>query len=213
MKKPTVTWHAGAMDTEPNTIESIELAIVNNAEIIEIDVTFRPDGTPVIIHADTPAENEGILLEEAIKVLSKGKCRVNLDIKSTANLPSVDEIINRYQMMSRVFYTGVFEDWVETVRADSAIPFYLNHSVSEAEATSTAAARAVADKAKTLGVIGINSNFNGASGMFVDVIHQNSLEVSLWTANTEEEMLEALGMKPDNITTKRPDLLNAIINR
>lgn len=205
--KPTVTWHAGAMDTQPNTLESIELATKNNAEIIEIDVTFRPDGTPVIIHSDSPAQNEGILLEEAIKILSKGNSRVNLDLKSTANLPAVDEIITRYQMMSRAFYTGVFEDWIDTVRANSTIPFYLNYPINETENAQT-----VADKAKKLGVIGINSNFNGVTKEFVDNIHNNGLEVSLWTANTEEEMLRCIVTNPDNITTKRPDLLNAILN-
>ncbi len=196
------------METEPNSLESIEVAIKNNAAIIEIDLTFRPDGTPVIIHSDAPAENEGVLFEEAIKVLSNDECRVNLDIKSTANLPSVDEIINKYQMMNRVFYTGVFEDWVETVRSNSAIPYYLNYSVNE-----SVCAQALADKAKNLGVIGINSNFNGVTKEFVDSIHRNGLEVSLWTANTEEEMLICAAMNPDNITTKRPDLLNAIINK
>lgn len=205
--KPTVTWHAGAMDTQPNTLESIELATKNNAEIIEIDVTFRPDGTPVIIHSDSPAQNEGILLEEAIKILSKGNSRVNLDLKSTANLPAVDEIITRYQMMSRAFYTGVFEGWIDTVRANSTIPFYLNYPINETENAQT-----VADKAKKLGVIGINSNFNGVTKEFVDNIHNNGLEVSLWTANTEEEMLRCIVTNPDNITTKRPDLLNAILN-
>lgn len=205
--KPTVTWHAGAMDTPPNTLDSIEFAIKNNAEIIEIDVTFRPDGTPVIIHSDAPTQNEGVLFEEAIKLLSTSNCRVNLDIKSTANLPAVDEIINKNKMISRVFYTGIFEDWVETVKTASAIPFFLNYPVSEPEC-----AQYVADKAKKLGVIGINSNFNGVYNEFVDVMHCNGLEVSLWTANTEEEMLRCIEMNPDNITTKRPDLLNAILN-
>lgn len=206
--KPTITWHAGAMDTMPNTIESIELAIKNDAQIIEIDVTFRPDGTPVIIHADAPAQNEGILFEDAINVLSKCSCMVNLDIKSTANLSAVDEIISKYSMMSRVFYTGVFEDWVERVRNNSAIPFYLNYPVSESEC-----AQSVADKAKKLGVIGINANFNGVTQNFVDIIHQNGLEVSLWTANTEEEMKKVASLNPDNITTKRPDLLKKILNK
>ena len=213
MKKPTVTWHAGAMDTEPNTIESIELAIRNNAEIIEIDVSFRPDGTPVIIHADTPAENEGILLENAIKALSKGECKVNLDIKSTANLPSVDEIINRYQMMGRVFYTGVFEDWIERVKSNSKIPYYLNHKVTNKQAKKEAAAQEIADKAKTLGVIGINANFKGVSSLFTEVMHKNGLEVSLWTANRKTEMKKVIKATPDNITTKRPDLLNMILNK
>lgn len=211
MHKPTVTWHAGAMKTEPNTLESIEVAIKNNAEIIEIDVTFRPDGTPVIIHSASPSENEGILFEDAIKMLSESSCKVNLDIKSTANLPAVDEIINKYGMMSRVFYTGVFESWVDTVKNNSAIPYYLNYSVSRKESKKEDAAQAVADKAKSLGVIGINANFRGVKKQFSDVMHKNGLEVSLWTANRKREMKKVIKSTPDNITTKRPDLLNKLL--
>ena len=213
MKIPTVTWHAGAMETEPNTLESIEVAIKNNAEIIEIDVTFRPDGTPVIIHSSAPTENEGILFEDAIKLLSESNCKVNLDLKSTANLPAVDEIINKYGMMSRVFYTGVFESWVETVKSNSNIPYYLNYSVSRKESRKEDAAQAVADKAKELGVIGINANFRGVKKQFSDVMHKNGLDVSLWTANRKREMKKVIKASPDNITTKHPDLLIKILNK
>lgn len=213
MNKPSITWHAGAMNTEPNTLESIEVAIKNNAEIIEIDVTFHPDGTPVIIHSSAPAENEGILFEDAIKLLAKCSCKVNLDLKSTANLPAVDEIINKYGMMSRVFYTGVFESWVETVKNNSSIPYYLNYSVSRKESKKEDAAQAVADKAKALGVIGINANFRGVRKQFSDVMHKNGIEVSLWTANKKREMKKVIKASPDNITTKRPDLLIRILNK
>ena len=213
MKIPTVTWHAGAMNTESNTLESIEVAIKNNAEIIEIDVTFRPDGTPVIIHSASPDENEGVLFEEAIKLLAKSNCKVNLDLKSTANLQSIDEIINKYSMMNRVFYTGVFESWVETVKSNSEIPYYLNYSVSRKEAKKEDSAQAVADKAKALGVIGINANFKKVRKQFSDVMHKNGLEVSLWTANTKREMRKVIKATPDNITTKRPDILNKLLNK
>ncbi len=213
MKIPSVTWHAGAMKTAPNTLESIEVAIKNNADIVEIDVTFRPDGTPVIIHSSAPAENEGILFEDAIKLLSNCNCKVNLDLKSTANLAAVDEIINEYSMMNRVFYTGVFESWVETVKSNSKIPYYLNYSVSRKEAKKEDAAQAVADKAKALGVIGINANFRKVRKHFSDVMHKNGLEVSLWTANKKREMKKVIKASPDNITTKRPDLLNKLLTK
>ena len=213
MKTPSVTWHAGAMKTAPNTLESIEVAIKNNADIVEIDVTFRPDGTPVIIHSSAPAENEGILFEDAIKLLSSCNCKVNLDLKSTANLPAVDEIINEYSMMNRVFYTGVFESWVETVKSNSKIPYYLNYSVSRKESKKEDAAQAVADKAKALGVIGINANFRKVRKQFSDVMHKNGLEVSLWTANKKREMKKVIKANPDNITTKRPDLLTKLLSK
>ncbi len=211
MNNFTVTWHAGAMKTEPNTLESIELAIKSNAEIIEIDVSFRPDGTPVIIHSDSPSQNQGVLLTEAIRLISESSCKVNLDLKSTANLSAVDKIINDYSMMSRVFYTGVFESWVDTVKTNSEIPCYLNYSVTKEESKKEDAAQAVADKAKALGVIGINANFKRVKKLFSDIMHQNGLEVSLWTANRKSEIKKVIKANPDNITTKRPDLLNKIL--
>ncbi len=205
----TVTYHTGALNTPANSIESIEAALADGAQIIEFDVTFRPDGTAVIIHSDSPCANEGVLLDDALEAVSKSdKCRINLDIKSVANLPEVDRLVNKHGLFERVFYTGVFDYWVEDVRKNSAIPYYLNHKITEKEASDTASAQALADKAKALGVIGINSHFAEASKLFSLVMHQNGLEVSLWTANNAKNMLACAKCNPDNITTKKPHILN-----
>lgn len=205
----TVTYHTGALNTPANSIESIETSLAHGAEIIEFDVTFRPDGTAVIIHSGSPAANEGILLDDALAALAKSdKCKINLDIKSVANLPEVDRLINKHGLFERAFYTGVFDYWVEDVRKNSTIPYYLNHRITHEEATDKKAAQKLADKAKELGVIGINSNFSTASKLFTDIMHENGLSVSLWTANSAKTIAAAAKCAPDNITTKKPHLLN-----
>lgn len=208
----TVTCHAGAMLTKANSLYSVRAAVEWGADIVEFDVSFRPDGSPVIIHNSNPNNNQGVFLESALEIVAESPtCRINLDLKSTANVAAVDELVKTHGLMDRVFYTGVFDTWVEAVKKDSAIPYYLNHKITEAESTDKAAAQAVADKAKALGAIGINSNFKTASKMFVDTMHENNLLVSLWTVNTPEEMTETLRLKPDNITTKKPNMLKALI--
>ncbi len=210
----TVTCHAGALFTSPNTLYSIRVALEWGARIVEFDVSFRPDGTPVIIHDSSPAENKGVLLSDALAIVAASNdCKINLDIKSIDNLPAVDKLVRQYNMFDRVFYTGVFEDWVETVRSTSEIPYYLNYNVSKEEAENGDTLQVIADKANSLGAIGINSNHKNANDLFVKTAHENGLLVSLWTANKIRDMCRVLKLKPDNITTKNPAILNCIINK
>lgn len=207
----TVTYHAGAMHTKPNTISSVKAAVNDNAGVVEFDVSFRPDGTPVIIHNSEPGNSQGIFLENALEVVAEHPtCKINLDIKSTKNLGAVDELVKLYGLTERVFYTGVFEDWVDAVRNNSEITYYLNHKITPEEASDREAAQSVADKAKRLGAIGINSHFENASLLFSDVMHENGLLVSLWTVNDPKDMPRVLEACPDNVTTKRPVLLKCI---
>lgn len=208
----TLTYHAGALKTKPNTVESIEAALADGASVVEFDVSFRPDGTAVIIHADKPNENEGVLLDEALAAVAKDKnCRINLDIKSTANLPQVDALVNNHGLFERVFYTGVFRDWVETVKANSAIPYYLNHKVSAEEAASTSLLQKLAEEIISLGAIGLNSNFSNANATVTEVMHKNGLLVSLWTVNSSKNAAKVISYLPDNITTKKPHLIKNMI--
>ena len=95
-KEFTVTSHAGAFGTRANSISSIRTAVEKNSDVIEFDVSFRPDGTAVIIHNSSPSQRQGVLLEKAVEEFSKSKNgKLNLDIKSTANLPEVDRLIKK----------------------------------------------------------------------------------------------------------------------
>lgn len=208
----TITCHAGSMLTKPNSLQSVKESVDWGADIVEFDVSFRPDGTPVIIHNSSPSANQGEFLDKALAIVAESKtCRINLDIKSKTNLPAVDKLVREYALLDRVFYTGVFEDWVETVRNTSDIHYYLNHKISETEVLNEAEAVAVAEKAKALGAIGINSNLEYSSKLFTDIMHKNGLLVSLWTANSPSDMIKCLDAKPDNITTKKPNILKALI--
>lgn len=210
----TVTCHAGAMNTEDNTVSSIEKVVHLGAEIVEFDVSFRPDGTPVMIHKEKPESTEGELIYKALAVVAESSiCKINLDLKSTANLPELERLIKEYGLFDRVFYTGVDENWVDAVKANSTIPYYLNHAITEAQAADKAEAQAIADKAKALGAIGINSNFSGGSKLFTDIMHENGLLVSYWTPNSEADMLTVIGFKPDNITSKHPDMLADLLKK
>ena len=203
--RKTVTLHAGALNTPDNTVESVKAAIDYGAELLEIDVSFRPDGTPVMIHKGNPTADEGVLLEEGIEVLATSKtCMVNLDLKSTSNLPAVDALIEKYDLCGRAFYTGVGSDWVETVKANSKLPYYLNYFASPADLRNPESA---AKKAVDAGAIGMNCNYHFANKKFVDCMRKNGLLVSLWTVNTKFAAFRVRRMDPDNTTTRNPGVL------
>ncbi len=208
----TVTYHAGAMHTSANSIDSVKAAIEADAQVVEFDVSFRPDGTPVIIHNAEPNNSQGVFLADALEVVAEHPtCKINLDIKSMKNLGAVDELVKFYGLTERVFYTGVFDDWVETVRKNSTIHYYLNYNVSAEEANDEAKLQKISDKVKEYGAIGINSNFGNATKSFVDFMHKKGLLVSLWTVNKPADMPKVLEMRPDNITTKKPHVLNKLV--
>lgn len=207
----TITCHAGSLGTKANTLESLQTAVDWGADIVEFDVSFRPDGTAVIIHDSAPEITQGVLLDDALKIVAGvDKCRINLDIKSTANLPEVDRLVNKHGLFERVFYTGVFEDWVDAVKNSSAIPYYLNHKITAEEANNCKKALEIIAKTKELGAIGINSHFKHATKEFSDAAHKNGLLVSLWTVNKPKDMVRVIGALPDNITTKKPEILKLI---
>ena len=153
-------------------------------------------------------QNQGVFLKDALAVVAKNSdCKINLDIKSTANLGEVDKLVKEAGLFDRVFYTGVFADWVDTVKSNSQIPYYLNHNVSAVECADSLSVQAVADKVKASGAIGINSNFANANRMLVEKMKENGLLVSLWTVNRIADMVRIIDLKPDNITTKYPHSL------
>ncbi len=209
----TVTAHAGAFGTPDNSAESVRRALDEGVDIIEMDVTFRPSGTPVIIHSGAPAETEGIPLDEILAMAAESKTvRLNLDLKSVANLSAVDSLLQKYGLSGRAFYTGVGADWAPAVKANSAVPYYLNCPASRAEKTDPAAAAALAEKISALGAIGLNVHYGDASALTVRAVHAAGLLASLWTANTKSAMLRCLAMAPDNITTRKPDELYRILS-
>ena len=208
----TITHHAGAFGKEDNSLESVEFSTSENADIIEFDVTFRRDGTPVIIHKGEPEDNEGASFEKALEIVSKAqKTKINLDLKSVKNLPEVDRLVKKYNMEKRVFFTGVGEEWTDTVKSNSFIPYFLNYALTKEESEDKEKAEKLASKISSHGAIGLNSYYEFASDLICSVMHKNNLLVSFWTVNDSEAAERVAKCLPDNITTRKPDVVKEVI--
>lgn len=209
----SVTAHSGAWGLPENTVSALLKAVESGVDIVEIDVSFRPDSTPVIIHKDSPKQNEGVLLIDIFKAVKDSEeIKINLDLKSIKNLSMVQELVEKEGLMGRVFFTGVVENRVGPVRAQSPlIPYYLNASTDKKQRNSLEYAQSFADRLVELNCIGLNCSFAQISKTLVDVLHEEGLFVSVWTVDKKSDMKEMLSLSVDNITTRKPDKLFSLI--
>lgn len=207
----TVTAHAGAMGTEDNSLESLEVGLAN-ADIIEFDLRFTSDGAPVLSH-NWPTPKDAVPLETAFRLLAQHPDKqANVDIKSTDNLSEVQRLAEETGVLGQIFFTGVFPNFVPAVRADAPkIPYYLNCSILPLFKYSHAYAERLARRVQKAGAVGLNSNYGNATRTIVAAQHRKGLKVSFWTPSTPQKLEKTLQLKPDNITTRTPDVLRGML--
>lgn len=213
MKDFTITAHTGAMKTEHNSLQSIDAAIFYKADIAEIDVTFRKDGTPVIIHSSEPKDIEGVLLAEALRCAAKSDTlRLNLDLKAFWNTGAIEELLIENNLIKRAFYTGVYPLNVSEIRNNSPlVPYYINASIESNKRKDEKHLNELANDILNLGAIGLNTHYKNINKKTVEVMHRHGLLVSAWTVNNGITQKKLLTLGVDNITTLNPLKLQKLL--
>ncbi len=211
-RKITVTAHAGAMNTRANSVSSVKQIVQTAADIVEFDVSFRPDGTPVAIHKDRPSIRQGTLLSKMLAAVAESETmQINLDLKSETNLPALMPLIREFGLLKRVFFTGVERERALKVREQCPeIPYYLNTSLEKKNDSEYL--RTLAREIRMLGCVGINMHYSNATQLAVDIMHEEGLLVSLWTVGKAADMQRLLNYGADNITTRKPLKLLRLID-
>lgn len=208
--KFTITAHTGCEKTPDNTVEAVLKAFESGADIFEIDIHFDKKGVPVLSH-DAPKGGEVGLNEIFVLLKENEKILCNLDIKATDNLKAVYELAEKYDVLDRVFYTGINDGFVERAATDTPeIPYYLNSSVASRRKQSDEYVLELVNKVKNSGAIGINCHFKNMTPKLIEAFHKNGLLVSVWTVNKKWRMPRVMKMAPDNITTRKPVLLKSL---
>ena len=200
----SVTAHSGCMELADNSLEAMTAGIAAGAEIVEFDLNYTADGTPVLSH-DTPKNGAVcVTLAEAFAFLAQQDgVRANVDVKSTEHLEKVPALAAEAGVTEQFFFTGVDDKWVPAVRKKCpGIPYYLNTSVRKSDDV-----KALAKKTAALGAVGLNIHWKDASPQLIAAFHKKGLPVSVWTVNRENDAIKMVRYGVDNITTRRPDLV------
>ncbi|MBR2957735.1 MAG: glycerophosphodiester phosphodiesterase [Clostridia bacterium] len=209
----TVTAHTGCMGTKPNSIEAILTGFEAGADIIEFDLNFDSDGTPLLSH-DAPKGGE-VTLDEAFATLEQcNNLKANVDVKSVEKIEQVVPLAKKHGVLDRIFFTGVHEGFAEAVKTRAPeVEYYLNVDVLPKWKQTDKYLKSLVDKVKANGAIGINFNKNNATKRLVNAFHKNGLLVSIWTVDEKRKMKKIISLSPDNITTRHPDTLIKITEK
>lgn len=209
----TITAHTGAYDTRMNSLESVKAALENNAQIIELDIRQRPDHTVVMSHDIVVTNNDGVELEKAFEFLRDTEIMINLDIKETRVLNPLYQLLIDYNLVERSFLTGIDTINVNAVKeSDCAnMDYYLNYMPSRTKIFFDEYRVKLIDLLEETGAIGINCNYKYASAQLSSLLHKKGYKLSVWTIDTERTAKKMLAIKPDNITTKKPDMIVKVI--
>jgi glycerophosphoryl diester phosphodiesterase len=216
MPHPTVTAHAGSLDTRANTPESFKAALAFPVDYLEADVRFTPENDAYLSHdpLPLPLQRNAMRLKDLLKLASSHpKVRLNLDMKEYSGIKEMAGLIKRSGMASRVLLTGIGRDAVPHVhgRVDG-LPYLLNaHPGFWHRFTATGTA-AFARIVKANGALGLNAHYLFVTRRLARVFSAAGLSVSVWTVDGEREMRRILHLPVDNITTNRIDTLLALRN-
>ena len=211
----TITAHTGAYGIEMNSIEAVEAAIKNNVQILEVDVRQRPNGTLVMSHELVVTNNDGTPLEDALKLIKeKEDMQINFDIKETRVLNDLHALLVDYNLLDRSFLTGIEQINVKAVKDSNCanMDYYLNYKPSKFKAFSDDYRQKIIKLLEDTGAVGINCNYKFAGSQLSNLLHKKGYKLSVWTVDSERSAKKMLVIKPDNITTKDPDMINSVIN-
>lgn len=210
----TITAHTGAYDTAMNTVEFVQAALENDAKIIELDIRLRPDHTVVMSHDIVVTNNDGVPLEDAFVLLEDTDIQINLDIKETRSLNYLYELLVKYNLVEQSFLTGIEMINVKAVKeSDCAnMDYYLNYMPSRTKVFFDEYRTKLIDLLEETGAVGINCNYKFAGSQLSNLLHKKGYKLSVWTIDKERTAKKMLVIKPDNITTKDPEMIQNVID-
>lgn len=209
----TITAHTGAYGTGMNTIEFVQAAIENNAEIVELDIRQRPNGTIVMSHDLVVTNNDGASLEDALELLEGTDIRINLDIKETRVLDNLYTLLVEHNLVEHSFLTGIEVINVKALKASNcaSMDYYLNYMPIRTKVFFDEYRQKLIALLEDTGAIGFNCNYKYANSQLSSLLHKKGYKLSVWTVDKERTAKKMLVIKPDNITSKNPELIEEVI--
>jgi len=186
--------HRGAKGLAPeNTIESIQLAIEHQVDMVEIDIRLH-NGSVVLSHDETFPAKTYTSLEEALRVIN-GRVPLNIEIKEAKVIKHLPELLKDYK--GDVLYSSLKFQMLAALR--KLLP---NCEVAILETWS--GVRAVAE-AELLYTKRIHIKQSWLWASFVRSLKHRGYEIFAYTVNSKKRAAELEEWGVDGIFTDYPD--------
>ncbi len=207
-----ITAHSGCDNTAPNSVEFIDYALKSGAEAFEVDVR-KDEGGRLILSHDKTVE-ECMTLQEAFEMLAKFKHKlINCDLKEKDLELLSYNLAKKCGVEKNLIFTGdvnpdcfkigntEFEDVKWFVNAEIFVD-KLYEKITQAGSGVKEELAASLEKYKEYKISGINWNYN-LYEMLKSEVSNESLPVSIWTVDDDENLLKYIKEDVVNITTRK----------
>ena len=230
---PLVIAHRGASKARPeNTLSAYELAIQQDADMIEIDLHTTRDGRIVITH---DAELDGIGGQGEVADADFATIRA-LDAGNGEKVPTLDEVLDAFgkripfnlelKQGTRGPYLGMAEATVAAVEARGMLDqtlfssFYdpVLQAIRDAQPRARLALLISPEypndwvaRARRLEAEAINPARPLVDADWVETAHEEGLAVYSYTVDAQEEMERLVAMGVDGLFTNWPDRMRQLV--
>lgn len=198
--KTIITAHSGCENTPDNSLEHIHAAIASGAEMLEVDLRMRPDGTLYLSH-DVPEtiEERPLLTDLLALIAGTANMGINLDAKEEGLIAPAMELVRQYGLTDRVVFTGACGN-------DRALAVSLGTDVWCNLAEEGETVKEGLEKILRNGSPCLNACYRQITSEDHRLMQSHGRGVSAWTINDEENLRRFLHMGVMNITTRIPVL-------
>jgi glycerophosphoryl diester phosphodiesterase len=210
----TVTAQTGCLDTVENSYLSAKTGVNTGAQMISADISFNKDGVPVLAAELEDADKEtAITLERVLEYLKdKDGVSMLLNIKQVTNLPALEALAKKYDMATRLFFTGANSSQAPYIISKCpSIGLYLEIEPEKGKLDDRQYCSVLAESALNLGVVGLNCASDHVSKTLVETVQEYGLRISVYDAEKEADFYRLLDYGVDNIITKDPKTLITVV--
>jgi glycerophosphoryl diester phosphodiesterase len=231
---PLVIAHRGASGTLPeNTLPAYELATLQGADMIEIDLHRTRDGETVVTHDEdlavlggrgeiadaTAAEIRALdagngervpILDEVLDAFG-ARIPFNLELKRGrravyADLePAALAAVEHRGLLDRTLFSSFFDPVLARLRA-------LSPAARIALLLSTRDPERWLERARAVAAEAINPSILLAKRALIDAAHAEGFAVYVFTVDAEDDMRRLLDLGVDGMFTNFPDRLRALVD-
>ncbi|WP_336773268.1 glycerophosphodiester phosphodiesterase [Paenibacillus sp. MMO-58] len=234
---PLITAHAGSMNTEAHTLQSVQVGLALGADVVEEDIRVTRDGIPVLAHDDewltverfhgniaqmtyaelaaSHAELEKdkvpqlLKLEDILPLVKASGTIINLDLKVDAAIEPAAALVRKFALTQQAFFSGLeLERALLAERLQPEMSKLLNVNVELFKTMPYREAMLqTCADAREASCMGINIYHGILRQELVEYAAGQGLPVYAWTVEDEALMRQYAEWGVHSITTRNVSLL------
>lgn len=194
------------IDGKKNSVAGFKESVRLGADTVIVDLCFKNDGTPVM--SDSYAEvDSSETVQSLFSAMNEDKFKdinVYLNIVQLSDLTQLNSLSVEYNVVSRVFLTGIDPDHYDLIGTDDTIlPFLLNYTFSSEELDSAKdGSFSIPQVIKDYGATGLVISYSQLSEELVEALNDYGITLTVDGTEKTADMCNALLTGANNIIVK-----------